>query len=51
MTQKTLAQAAGVSEATIQSIEHGRATPNVATLEALLDVFGSELVVKDYGEA
>ena len=50
MPQKTLAQAAGVSEAPSQSIAPGRATPNVATLEALLDVFGSELVVKDYGE-
>ena len=50
MSRSRLANDAGVSTSTIKSIEDGDQVPNTATLEAILNVFGAELVVKDYGE-
>ena len=50
MSRTALANNAGVSMSTIKSIEDGDQIPNIATLEALLRVFGAELVVRDYGE-
>ena len=50
MSRSRLARESGVSTSTIKSIEGGEQVPNTATLEAILHVFGAELVVKDYGE-
>jgi len=50
MSRTALANDAGVSTSTIKSIEDGDQVPNTGTLEAILHVFGAELVVKDYGE-
>ena len=50
MSRTALANSAGVSTSTIKSIEDGDQIPNTATLEAILHVFGAELVVQDFGE-
>ena len=50
MSRTSLARKSGVSVSTIKSIEDGNRIPNTATLEAVLRVFGAELVVRDYGE-
>jgi transcriptional regulator with XRE-family HTH domain len=43
-TQRTLASAAGTSQAAVAAIESGRKQPTVATLERLLRAAGTELV-------
>ncbi len=50
MSRSSLARKSGVSTSTIKGIEDGDTIPNTATLEAVLRVFGAELVVRDYGE-
>jgi transcriptional regulator with XRE-family HTH domain len=50
MSRSSLARKSGVSTSAIKSIEDGDTIPNTATLEAILNVFGAELVVRDYGE-
>ena len=50
MSRRELARQSGVSAQTIHAIEEGKNIPNAATLEALLRVFGAELVIRDYGE-
>ena len=49
MSRTKLARESGVSMSTIKSIEDGEQVPNTGTLEALLRVFGAELVVRDHG--
>ena len=50
MSRRELARMSGVSAQTIHAIEEGKNIPNAATLEAVLRVFGAELVIRDYGE-
>ena len=45
LSQRALAQRAGVSASAIQAIEAGRRTPTLAVLQAVLDVAGLELAV------
>lgn len=45
LTQAQLAEACGVSEATINATERGRTAPQVSTLELILDAIGYRLEV------
>lgn len=47
LTQAALAAAAGVSLATVQSVEAGRANPSLGTLRSLLGPLGLEIALRE----
>jgi transcriptional regulator with XRE-family HTH domain len=53
VTQRQLANRAGTTQSAISRIEHDQVSPTIATLEALLDLLGEDLVLAaqeiDYG--
>jgi transcriptional regulator with XRE-family HTH domain len=51
LTQRSLAQRAGTSQAAVAAIESGRKQPTVATLDRLLRAAGTELVPADPDQA
>jgi transcriptional regulator with XRE-family HTH domain len=51
LTQRSLAAAAGTSQAAVAAIESGRKQPSAATLERLLRAAGTELVTADPQQA
>lgn len=51
LTQRSLAAAAGTSQAAVAAIESGRKQPSVATLDRLLRAAGTELVTADPEQA
>ena len=51
LTQRSLAAAAGTSQAAVAAIEGGRKQPSVATLDRLLRAAGTELVAADPEQA
>lgn len=47
LTQRELSTLSGVSIATIRAIEQGTASPNVDTLNRILNLFNLEIAVKE----
>ena len=46
LDQRSLAELAGVSTHTVSDVESGKGNPTLATVEALLEVLGLELVAR-----